>query len=55
MAAKQLQPIYHILSDQLADQEYLFGTVSIVDYAFAPWLPHLDLSNGQAWRRGGLG
>ena len=53
VAAQQLQPIYQILSLQLANQDYLFGEMSVVDCAFAPWLPHLNLSDWpslSAWR-----
>lgn len=43
-AAHQIQPLLQILKTQLASSDYLFGDFSLVDCAFAPWLPHLDLS-----------
>ena len=42
-AAHQLKPIYQILTQQLGQKDFLFGSISAIDYAFAPWLPHLDL------------
>ena len=52
-AASQLQPIYTILKSQLGENDFLFGTITAVDYAFAPWLPHLDLDGWpvlKGWR-----
>ena len=42
-AKKRIRPLLSLLSDQLGTQEYLFGKLTVVDYAFAPWLPVLDL------------
>lgn len=39
----KLEPLLAMLRDQLQDQEYICGTFSVVDCAFAPWLPVLDL------------
>lgn len=44
-ANKKLQPIFAILDKQLQKYDYLCGDFSIVDCAYAPWLPYLDLEN----------
>jgi glutathione S-transferase len=41
-AEGQIQPILKILSDTLEEGDYLLGNFSLVDCAFAPWLPHID-------------
>jgi GST-like protein len=45
IANSKLQPIYAILDQQLQKHDYLCGDFSIVDCAYAPWLPYLDLEN----------
>ena len=50
---KKLEPLFQILSDHLGDQDYLLGDFSLVDCAYAPWLPVLDLDEYPqlaAWR-----
>ena len=44
-AAEKLEPILHILLNQLGDKDYLFGDFSLVDCAFGAWLPYLDLDH----------
>lgn len=43
IANLKLEPIYAILDQQLQKHDYLCGDFSIVDCAYAPWLPYLDL------------
>lgn len=43
-AAKKITPLLDLLQGVLGDKPYLFGTLTVVDYAFAPWLPVLDLT-----------
>ena len=40
----QLQSSFSILEKQLDGKDHLFERFSIVDCAFAPWLPYLNLS-----------
>lgn len=42
-AEVQIQPILKILSDTLEEGDYLLGDFSLIDCAFAPWLPHVGL------------
>ena len=52
-AAKKITPLLELLQEVLADTPYLFDTLTVVDYAFAPWLPVLDLTQHpklEAWR-----
>jgi len=42
-AARKIQPLFQVLSDQLGDNHFLLGEFSLVDCAYAPWLPVLDL------------
>jgi glutathione S-transferase len=51
-AHQRLQSSFDILERRLAERETLFDAFSVVDCAFAPWLPYLDLSerpNMQRW------
>ena len=53
-AKKKLDPILAVISDQLGDNEFLLGDFSLVDLAYAPWLPWLDLEdfpNLITWRQ----
>jgi GST-like protein len=53
-AAKKLSPLLTILAQQLGDKPYLFDTLTVVDCAYAPWLPVLDLEafpTLMAWRK----
>ena len=43
-AHRRLQSSFAILERQLDGNDHLFMRFSIVDCAFAPWLPHLNLS-----------
>lgn len=52
-AHQKLAPILRVLSDAIGDQEYLMGPFSLVDCAYAPWLPWIDLDDFPrlaAWR-----
>lgn len=52
-AAKKIKPLLDVLHNTLGDNEYLFGEITVIDLAFAPWLPVLDLSEYptlSAWR-----
>ncbi len=52
-AQKRIDPLLGILSDALGDSDYLLGEFSLVDLAFAPWLPWIDLDafpTVAAWR-----
>jgi len=52
-AHKKMAPILQLLSDTLGDADYLLGAFSVVDCAFGPWLPWLDLDGYptlSAWR-----
>ena len=52
-AHKKLKPLYDMLESQLEHQPYLLGDFTLVDCAYAPWLPVLDLDgwpNLCAWR-----
>ncbi len=52
-AQTKLAPLYDLLAKQLADREYLLGEFTLVDCAYAPWLPILDLNDWPtlvAWR-----
>lgn len=42
-ATRDLQPLFRILDQQLQQHAYLCGDFSIVDCAYAPWWPYLDL------------
>ena len=42
-AQKKIDPLLHILSETLGEEDYLLGDFSLVDLAYAPWLPGLDL------------
>ena len=42
-AQKKIDPLLQILSDTLGEGDYLLGDFSLVDLAYAPWLPWLDL------------
>ncbi len=44
-AAKKIHPLLELLNKQLGDSEYLLGDFSLVDCAYAPWLPVLDLED----------
>ena len=41
----RLQSSFDILEQQLHERNHLFEGFSIVDCAFAPWLPYLDLTD----------
>jgi GST-like protein len=43
-AHRRLQSSFDILEQQLHERNHLFTQFSIVDCAFAPWLPYLDLT-----------
>ena len=43
-AHRKLQSSFGILEKQIGDKNHLFEHFSIVDCAFAPWLPYLHLS-----------
>ena len=52
-ARKKIRPLLQILSEQLGDAPFLLGELTVVDYAFAPWLPVLyldDFPNLITWR-----
>jgi len=52
-AAKKIAPLLTVLEDRLHGKDYLLGDFTVVDCAFAPWLPNLDLDdhpNLRAWR-----
>jgi GST-like protein len=52
-AAKKLQALLDLLEQRLEGKNYLLGDFSLVDLAFAVWLPVIDLSahgNCRAWR-----
>jgi glutathione S-transferase len=52
-AAGKIAPLLVLLSKQLGEQDYLLGAFSLVDCAYAPWLPVLDLEaypNLMEWR-----
>ncbi|MEE2751707.1 MAG: glutathione S-transferase family protein [Myxococcota bacterium] len=42
-ASTKIQPLLELLNQQLGDSEYLLDEFSLVDCAYAPWLPVLDL------------
>ena len=44
-AARKITPLLSLLSKQLANQDYLLGSFSLVDCAYAPWLQVLDLDD----------
>ncbi len=51
-AREQIRPLLAVLEGQL-EGDYLLGEITVVDLAFAPWLPHLDLKGFPklvAWR-----
>ena len=53
-AHRNLKPIYALLEQQLSYHQYLCGEFSLVDCAFAPWLPYLHLDDFpllQAWQK----
>ena len=53
-AARKIQPMLDILEQRLEGKDYLLGDFSLVDIAFAVWLPVIDLSahnNRRNWRR----
>ena len=41
--AKKMSALLTLLDDRLGANDYLLGDFSVVDCAFAPWLPMLDL------------
>lgn len=43
-AHQKLLSSFAILERQIHDRDYLFQSFSIIDCAFAPWLPYLNLS-----------
>ena len=52
-ARKKIAPLLTLLERQLEGKEYLLGDFSLVDCAYAPWLPHLELDGNPAvaaWR-----
>ena len=52
-AGKKIAPLLGLIQDILGAQDYLLGDFSLVDCAFAPWLPVLDLDEFpalHAWR-----
>ena len=52
-AARKIAPLLGLLSDSLGEQDFLLGDFSLVDLAYAPWLPWLDLDEHPsllAWR-----
>jgi glutathione S-transferase len=52
-AAKKLTPLLKLLDGQLEETPFLMGDFSLVDCAFAPWLPALPLDGFPrlaAWR-----
>ena len=44
-AKKKLDPLLAVISEQLGESDYLLGGFSLVDLAYAPWLPWLDLED----------
>jgi glutathione S-transferase len=53
-AKRTLVPQLALLSRQLGSQDFLLGDLTVVDLAFAPWLPWLDLeghANLLSWRQ----
>jgi GST-like protein len=53
-AQKKIDPVLRVLSEQLAESDYLLGDFSLVDLAYAPSLPWLDLDGFPAlvrWRK----
>ena len=42
-ASKKIHPLLDLLDRQLGQSDYLLGEFSLVDCAYAPWLPVLDL------------
>ena len=44
-AKKKLDPLLAVISEQLGESDYLLGEFSLVDLAYAPWLPWLDLED----------
>jgi glutathione S-transferase len=42
-AYKKLVPVLDLLEEQLVDQQWLLGELSVVDCAYAAWLPVLPL------------
>lgn len=52
-ASQKIKPLLTLLSDQLGEHPYLLGELSVVDFAYAPWLPVLYLEefpNLGQWR-----
>lgn len=52
-AAKKTAAILTVLDDRLEGRDYLLGDFTLVDCAYAPWLPILDLDDHArvaAWR-----
>ncbi len=52
-AAKKIEPLCSLLARQLGDADYLLGDFSLVDCAYGPWLPVVDLEafpSLVAWR-----
>jgi len=52
-ASQKIKPLLQLLSNQLADRPFLLGDISVVDCAYAPWLPVLYLDEFPrlaAWR-----
>lgn len=42
-AAKKIRPLLELLSSQLEGSDFLLGDFTLLDCAYAPWLPALDL------------
>lgn len=52
-AASKIAPLCSLLARQLGDAEYLLGDFSLLDCAYGPWLPVIDLEGFPslaAWR-----
>ena len=52
-AHKKIAPLLTLLNDRLESKAYLLGDFTLVDCAYAPWLPFLDLEDYpevEAWR-----
>lgn len=53
-AHQRLHSSYEVLNSKLAQNDFLLGKFSIIDCAYAPWLPYLNLaeySNLERWLR----
>ena len=52
-ARTKIAPLLTLLNDRLEGKPYLLGDFTLVDLAYAPWLPLLDLEDHpevEAWR-----